>query len=296
MGPHSFGGEWTDEKLERVAKYLRAYTTLFKGNERARHFTTIYVDAFAGTGSRESASDDPDSGLLFADIEGDDEARRFKKGSARIALEVSPEFDRYVFMERDPAKVEELQSVVEEYPERSPRVQIVPGDANQALLRLVGDTDWRSHRAVVFLDPYGMAVEWSTIEALAGTEAVDLWLLFPLGQAVNRLLLRREIPTGGFASALTRCFGTDDWRGAFYQESKQGELFGGSPGVEKVASFDSIAAFFRARLETVFKGVSPSSLPLLNSRNNPLFLLCFAASNERGAKTAIKIANDVLRG
>jgi hypothetical protein len=40
----------------------------------------------------------------------------------------------------------------------------------------------------VFLDPYGMQVEWSTIEALAATKAVDLWYLFPLGVGVARLL------------------------------------------------------------------------------------------------------------
>jgi hypothetical protein len=33
---------------------------------------------------------------------------------------------------------------------------------------------------------------------------------------------------------------------------------------------------------------------LRNSRNNPLYLLCFASGNPRGAKTAVKIAQDIL--
>jgi hypothetical protein len=41
MAKHTFGGGWTSEKLERVRKYLCAYTTIFKGNVRARHLTTI---------------------------------------------------------------------------------------------------------------------------------------------------------------------------------------------------------------------------------------------------------------
>ncbi len=295
MGPHRFGGEWTDEKLGRVAKYLAAYTKIFSANERARFFKTIYIDAFAGTGTRSDSGDGGETASLFDDIDADDEAHQFKKGSASIALEVEPGFNRYVFIETDRVKVEELSSLVDRFADKRDRVEIVQRDANDALLQLVEQTDWRTHRAVAFLDPYGMAVEWSTIEALAQTEAVDLWLLFPLGQAVNRLLMRREIPTGDFARALTRCFGTEEWSDAFYQESKQEELFGGAPGIEKVASFESIAAFFRTRLETVFRAVSPNSLPLFNSRNNPLFLLCFAASNERGARTAIKIANDILR-
>jgi len=57
MAKHAFGGDWTTDKLERVRKYLCAYTTIFKKNLRASYFTTIYVDAFAGTGERvESAS------------------------------------------------------------------------------------------------------------------------------------------------------------------------------------------------------------------------------------------------
>ena len=47
-----FGGEWTEEKLERLRKYLKAYTTIFKTNLKALHLRTTYVDAFAGSGSR----------------------------------------------------------------------------------------------------------------------------------------------------------------------------------------------------------------------------------------------------
>ena len=116
MGPHRFGGEWTDEKLARVAKYLSAYTTIFRRNERARHLRTIYIDAFAGTGRRDVRGDDADPEPLFSDIESDEEAERFKKGSASIALEVSPGFDRYIFVEADASRVAELTSVVDRYP------------------------------------------------------------------------------------------------------------------------------------------------------------------------------------
>ena len=57
MVEHIFGGSWTEIKLARLAKYLTAYRTIFTGNEKARHFKTWYVDAFAGTGSRS----DPDA-------------------------------------------------------------------------------------------------------------------------------------------------------------------------------------------------------------------------------------------
>ena len=44
-----------------------------------------------------------------------------------------------------------------------------------------------------------MQVDWSTFEAIAATKAIDLWILFPLGQAANRLPSRNDIPAGGQA-------------------------------------------------------------------------------------------------
>jgi len=67
MAEHKFGGDWTEVKLGKLEKYLKAYRTLFSGNEKARYFKTWYVDAFAGTGSRTTADAVPDpNALLFA--------------------------------------------------------------------------------------------------------------------------------------------------------------------------------------------------------------------------------------
>ncbi len=41
--------------------------------------------------------------------------------------------------------------------------------------------------------------------------------------------------------------------------------------------------------------VPEKPLLLRNSKNNPLYLLCFASGNPKGAKTAIKIAQDILK-
>ncbi len=46
-----FGGAWTQQKLSALDKYLQAYTTIFKGNPKARFYSITYVDAFAGTGT-----------------------------------------------------------------------------------------------------------------------------------------------------------------------------------------------------------------------------------------------------
>jgi three-Cys-motif partner protein len=87
----TFGGGWTTEKLKRLRKYLVAYTTAMK-NQR---YQIVYLDAFAGTGYRASPREKDSDDFLFPEID------QFMDGSARIALQVTPGFDKYIFIERD---------------------------------------------------------------------------------------------------------------------------------------------------------------------------------------------------
>jgi three-Cys-motif partner protein len=290
----TFGGDWTSDKLERIRKYLHAYTTIFAKNPRAQKLTPIYVDAFAGTGYRSKPQQADDDSPLFDEF-ADPETQGFLKGSARIALEIEPAFQRYIFIEKDTSRAQKLEALKQDFPQKANAIQIVQEDANTYLKNWCRNTDWRSTRAVVFLDPYGMQVEWSLIEAIAETQAIDLWLLFPLGVAVNRLLPRISTPPEGWARALTRIFGTDDWRDAFYMRQTMSTLFGEEEQTKKDADLERIGEFFVKRLKTVFCSVVENPLPLRNSRNVPLYLLCFAAGNPKGAKTAVKIAQHILK-
>jgi len=56
-----------------------------------------------------------------------------------------------------------------------------------------------------------------------------------------------------------------------------------------------ISDFFIERLKSIFTDAISTPEPLYNSMRNPLYLLCFAVGNERGAPTAIKIAQSILR-
>lgn len=294
MLTHEFGGDWTAEKLERIRKYLHAYTTIFRGNVRARTLTTTYVDAFAGTGYRLDAQDGPESPpALFPELVQDD-ARQLQKGSARVALEVEPGFSKYVFVEKDVQRAQELQALKTEFPAKASSIHVVRCDANDYLQRWCRDTNWSRSRAVVFLDPYGMQVDWATIVAIAATKAIDLWLLFPLGMAVNRLLTRQGPPPEAWERRLTRFFGTDDWKSAFYQRTTVRTPFGEEEMFAKDTDYEAISRYFVSRLKTVFVGVAENPLPLRNARNVPLYLLCFAAGNARGAETAVKIAGHIL--
>jgi three-Cys-motif partner protein len=290
MSVHQFGGGWTTDKLERVGKYLAAYTTIFARNPQAQKLTPIYVDAFAGTGYRSKPHKIDGDTPLFAELT-EPETDDFLKGSARIALEVEPPFKQYLFIEQDAARAKELESLKQQFPQR--QVKIEAQEANAFLKEWCGYTNWRVSRAVMFLDPYGMQVDWPLIEAIARTQAIDLWLLFPLGVAVNRLLTKDEPPPSEWARALTRILGTDDWK-SFYTRRREATLFGDEEVQVKEADFDKIGQFFVARLKTVFTKVAENPLALRNSRNVPLYLLCFAAGNPKGAPTAVKIAQSIL--
>lgn len=231
--------------------------------------------------------------MPFPDLAASD-PQHLLDGSARLALKVEPHFDRYIFIERDAKRCTELEGLKTEFPDLAAHIRVEQGEANEEIQKICAK-DWSAHRAVLFLDPYGMQVEWQTIEAIANTKAIDLWLLFPLGIGVSRLLTRSgEIPNG-WRAALGRLLGTDDWYDEFYKKVQQpADLFGNTEEQIVKATNETIAQYFNDRLKTIFAGVATPGV-LRNSSNNPLYLLCFAAANEHGARVALRIANSLLK-
>lgn len=286
---HKFGGVWTEEKLDCLKKYLCAYANALK-NQR---FELVYIDAFAGTGYRTRSADPTQFNNLLpefsmADVQG------FLKGSASIALEIEPRFDQYYFIEQNKKHFEELTKLRNSFPRLSNRINLINEDSNKYIIEICTNWDWKKRRAVLFLDPYGMNVNWTTVESISETKAIDMWYLFPLGVAVNRLLKKDGKICDAWKSKLDIIFGTSDWFTAFYKNDEQESLFEDDPHMQKTATYEKIKNFLLARLRENFAGVSPNPLVLLNTRGCPLYLFCFAASNENGARVAIPIADHIL--
>lgn len=283
---HTFGGEWTQQKLAILQKYLMAYITALKNQP----FSLIYIDAFAGTG-RISTKDEIKNGLFINFLK---DKQEYLEGSARIALQVEPTFNKYIFIEKKHRYCIDLTRLKNEFPTRN--IEIYPEEANICLEKLCYNIKWVKNRVVLFLDPYGMQVEWKTIKAIAKTKAIDLWYLFPLGVGVNRLLKTDGNIDQKHKDKLNRIFGEENWYEVFYKRSKEILLFEDCETVSKIATFDSIAKYIIMRLKTIFPGVAENPLLLYNSRNNPIYLFCFAAANPKGAKIALKIAEHILKG
>ena len=221
-----FGGPWTNDKLEILRRYLDAYTTALKNQP----FKLIYVDAFAGSGSWT-----PRSGYLSEDY-GDFQTLR--QGSPRIALEIQDKaFDRFVFIETDPSNIISLRILKAEFPDH--KIEIFNDDANKVLPSFcdsLADFD----RVVVFLDPYATEVTWHTIEAIAKTQKIDCWILFPL-MAITRMMTRNNEPDQGLREGLDGIFGgRQHWQG-LYSPSQQLSLLGDEPRQERRQGSDRIA-------------------------------------------------------
>lgn len=285
MARQKFGGSHTEQKLAALEKYLRAYTTALK----RQRFKLVYLDAFAGTGEIELTTE---SAPLLEGID----RTNIVEGSVLRALRCEPRFDEFIFVEKSRSKVRALQKLKETNPEVADRIDIRRGDANDQLNAFCKERDWRKWRAVVFLDPFGNQVAWSTIETLARTNAVDLWYLFPSGLGVFRQIGRDGTVHYTHGDSLDRLMGTPDWRKAFLEEEVVGDLFSRERAISrKVATPESITHFMIARMKSVFKGgVADEWLPLGSKTHKYSLIFAWANPSEK-ARLAGKLAAAVLR-
>lgn len=282
-----FGGTWTEEKLRVIQDYLKAYLQIMHKHPRAQKFRIAYVDAFAGCGWR---YDKPGlSGPVLEDFEEAEAA--LLAGSPRKALELEKPFHRYIFVETDRASSKRLRTLQAEFPNRN--IEVVDEDANTFIPRWLGGLQWND-RAVVFLDPYGMEVRWTTIECLGHSRKVDVWWLLPISAILR--LLPHSGPDEAHARCLTTLWGTEEWQGYFYETREQPTLFGVETYTEREATVRRVIEFTQLRLRKAFEdGRVVDEVGILrNSKNVPLYALCFAAANPIGSRTAVEIAKDLI--
>jgi len=277
---HSFGGVWTRIKLEVLEKYLAAFNTALS----KQSFTRLYIDAFAGTGR--------------CDIKVDGE-KRIIDGSARRALVTTPSFHKFFFIELDPKKLDALNKLCAEYPGKA--IEVIHGNANTELETLCSQRQWKNERAVLFLDPFGMQVKWSTLEAIANTRAIDVWYLFPYAGLYRQVARNADALDANKEASLTRVPGTDEWRPAFYSQNPQPDLFKESNSDVRDTDHLQMLEFVSRRLKGLFPAVTnPKVLYQGGGSRNPggapLFALYFAASNpaSKAHNLATKIARDIL--
>lgn len=271
-----FGGIWTEAKLERLRKYLSFYTQALK----AQRFWLVYIDSFAGSGRCQVQS-----------LGGS----RVIDGSAKIALDSSPAFDAYHFIEKKKAHAEELDALLREHP-NGPRASLHTNGAADTLPSLLNRYDWRCTRGVLFLDPYGLQCSWSMLEEIARTKALDVFFLVNLSGLFRQAAVNRGAVDGTKAAALTRFLGSDEWRNILYV-NEQCNLFHDDPTVTRDSGYQAILEFTHKRLESAFPFVSRPLL-LRGRKGPPLFALFFMVSNPEPKAVALagRVSGEILHG
>ena len=204
---------------------------------------------------------------------------------------VDKPFDKLVFVEKEPSRCAELENLRATYSGRD--IRIAQYEANIFLSDL--HEDWRSWRGVLFLDPFATEVEWSTIEKIAGFNALDTWILFPVS-AIVRMLPTSRRPDDisvQWVTRLNKVFGDESWRG-LYRESPQGHLFG-DVGHERDTGVNGLLAIYRNKLNRLFGDrFLEQSRTLKNSKNSALFDFLFCVGNTEGIGLAKRIAKHIL--
>lgn len=287
-------GPWAKDKLDRLAKYLNAYTTIMKGQEWCKGYH--YIDAFAGPGMHElrqqseSPIDTQPALIEFLDDGAEpEEQQQFLDGSPRVALDLQFPFTNYIFVERSQERIEALKQLQAEYG-ATRKIHIRQRDCTEYLREIAAHPrlNWKKNRALVFLDPFGMQVGWQTIVELAAVKGIEIFLNFPVGMAIQRLLLRRpENFTDAQRRRLDDYFGSPDWMPTLYKSHRT--LFNEDAHQKVDDSGLALLNWYRDRLRQLFKHVSKAAL-IRNTRRSHLYYLLLASNNAKG----VDIFNDII--
>lgn len=294
----SWGGIWTEQKLDTFESYVRAYLTIMNTFRDKFHWKLLYFDGFAGSGTRKN--DDPDKEVkklktLFGDELIDTADLSVYQGAAErvVSLESKAKlrgFDYYYFIDKQEVNCTALELKLSQY-ETIGRKVFRPGDANMQALNLANALRRdKNMKALALLDPFGMQINWEVIESLSGPN-IDLWILIPSGVIVNRLL-----KTNGelmYPERLVQFFGLpeQELKDRFYVRKKELTLFGEEETIEKKSHcIERIAELYVERLGELFPFVTPEPLVMKNNHNVPIFHFVCASFNQ----TAVKIAQQII--
>lgn len=246
-------GRWSEVKLELLRRYASEYSKILSNQKKLRH---IYIDAFAGGGvhmSRTSATLVP--------------------GSPLNALSVQPPFNEYHFIELDTHKVQALHEIAGKRKD----IQVYQGDCNKILAEEVfPKARYEDYvRALCFLDPYGLQLDWNVIKAAGQSRSIEVFINFPIAD-INRNVLRKNPDERDPAQEERMNFfwGDDSWKKSAYEPKSC--LYG---DMEEKVDNEKVAEAFRQRLKTVagFKEV-PKPCPMKNSKKAVVYYLYFASA------------------
>jgi three-Cys-motif partner protein len=278
---NTFGGNWTENKIEILVEYARSYLTIMNVYAKQFSWKLMYFDGFAG------------SGLI---VKGKNENRKEIIGASRRIIEIEDPrpFDEYYFVELNEENFKNLeQNTKLAFPDKT--IYPVKEDCNKklkALANFLKSPKGNLYKILAFIDPCGMQLEWGSIQSLKNL-SIDMWILVPTGMGVSRLLKNDGNISDAWLEKLETFLGMerDEIRQFFYKEKEVLTLFGPETVVTKEEkAIERSAELYRSRLSTIFKYVSETYI-LKTESNTTLFHFLMASNNP----SAVKIANEIVR-
>lgn len=282
-----WGGDWTTKKLDAFEAYVRAYLNIMlKQKEKFKGWPfLIYYDGFAGSGVV-SEKQDIDGKIEFPEFYLEKEVYR---GSAERVLRLDKKFDEYYFVDVDKDAITQLSNLLTEKKLVNKNCHFINSDVNIHLSEFI--KNWNKEKAaLILLDPFGMQINWETIE-LFQNKRIDLWILLPSGVIINRFLNKKGDIL--YKERLEKYFGLriSELQQIFYATKSENTLFGEISKLEKIDnSIKKIAEIYVSKLGKIFKEVTKKPLELKNSKNVTIYHFVFASNNSK----ALKIAEQII--
>jgi len=175
---------WTEHKAKLIQEYIRLFTFVTK------HGT--YIDGFAAP-----------------------QRRNMKQYcSANLVLQAMPQWVREFWLcDLDPEGVRLLEEIKAEQAAPKRRIEVVPGDFNQNIGRILGEGTIKPTTATfALLDQRTFECDWATVQAIAShkkTHKIEIFYFLATGWLDRAIAAVRRPET---AERLEKWWGRSDWR------------------------------------------------------------------------------------
>jgi three-Cys-motif partner protein len=258
-------GYWSEVKLDIVKEYASAYSKIMNKWPLSKGY--YYIDGFAGAGVHLSKS-----------------SKELVPGSPANALNITPPFNGYHFIDLDGDKTE----LLEELSKGNPNVRVYKEDCNKVLLdKIFPAIRFDNYkRALCLLDPYGLHLDWKVMSIAGRSKAIEIFLNFPLmDMNMNILWNKPENVDKKQVERMNAFWGDDSWRKISYKTQKG--LFGTYE--EKTTRTPLIKAFCERLKQVAGFAYVPEPIPMRNTKGGIVYYLFFASPNETGGKIVKQI-------
>jgi three-Cys-motif partner protein len=201
--PYNDVGVWTEAKHRLVAYYAALFSAGMKDKWEKR----VYIELYAGAG--------------YSRIR---DTERIVAGSPIHALTLRVPFDKYIFCERNPEKLEALRVRVRRHAPSADVVFIPEGcDGSVSRISAAIPQHSKNHKvlSLCFVDPNDIGIRFSTLQALALKKYVDFIVLLALYMDA----LRAEQQYIKNPSKIDQLLGTPSWLDRWTTAKRNGAEF-----------------------------------------------------------------------